>query len=318
MAVFTQVTLEDLLNFLPSFNLGKALKIDGISSGTENSNFLLGTDRGEYILTLFEKLDSEEILFYLKLMSHLSKNSVLVPEPITDLQGNILHYIHGKPAVIVTKLEGISCCSPTRMHCSKVGAMMAKMHQSTKNFNIHKPNSRGLGWWKQTFPTVISYLPENSQRLLCSEISFQENFSKSKIYSQLPKGLVHGDLFRNNVMFNGKELTGFFDFYFAGFDTFLFDLAVTVNDWCVDLTSGSLDHNRVRAMLDAYHEIRPFDTAEQSAWNIMLRAGALRFWLSRLYDFHLPRAAEILTPHDPYYFQQILQQRIDHVVPALY
>jgi homoserine kinase type II len=152
---------------------------------------------------------------------------------------------------------------------------------------------------------------------LHSEIYFQEKFSNSKIYSQLPKGLIHGDLFRNNVMFNTTELTGFFDFYFAGFDIWLFDLAVSVNDWCIDLTNGKLDSERVRAMLDAYHAVRPFTIAEQGAWQTMLRASALRFWLSRLDDFYSPRVAKTLTPHDPHHFEQILQQRIDYAAPAL-
>ena len=137
-------------------------------------------------------------------------------------------------------------------------------------------------------------------------------------YRQLQNGPIHADLFRNNVMFNGDHLTGFFDFYFAGCDTWLFDVAVTVNDWCIDVETGVLDQERVRAMLDAYHHVRPFTAAEQLAWQAMLRAGALRFWLSRLYDFHMPRDAEMLTPHDPAHFERILRLRIEQATPPLF
>src|SRR3569833_1843389 len=147
---------------------------------------------------------------------------------------------------------------------------------------------------------------------------FQEAFAASAPYQALPRGPIHADLFRNNVMFDGERLTGFFDFYFAGWDTWLFDVAVTVNDWCIDLDSGALDSARARAMLDAYHAVRPFSAGEQLSWQAMLRAGALRFWLSRLYDFHLPRDAEMLTPHDPAHFERILRRRNKQAPVTLY
>jgi homoserine kinase type II len=153
---------------------------------------------------------------------------------------------------------------------------------------------------------------------LRAEIHAQQAFAGSDTYHQLARGPVHADLFRNNVMFDGERLTGFFDFYFAGCDTWLFDVAVTVNDWCIDLETGALDLPRARAMLDAYHAVRPFTAAERNAWQPMLQAGALRFWLSRLYDFYLPREAEMLTPHDPTHFERILRQRIDNPVPKLF
>jgi homoserine kinase type II len=146
---------------------------------------------------------------------------------------------------------------------------------------------------------------------------FQEAFAASNTYHELPRGPVHADLFRDNVMFDGDRLTGFFDFYFAGCDTWLYDVAVTVNDWCIDLSTGEIDAARVRAVLDAYHRVRPFSAAEGVAWQAMLRAGALRFWLSRLYDFYLPRDAHMLTPHDPAHFERILRQRIAGAIPRL-
>jgi homoserine kinase type II len=183
---------------------------------------------------------------------------------------------------------------------------------------LQQPNLRGLSWWREITPMVLPYLRAEAQQLLGDEIHTQEIFAASAIYHQLPRGPIHADLFRNNVMFAGERVTGFFDFYFAGCDAWLFDVAVTVNDWCIDPNTGALDEDRVRAMLDAYHAVRRFTPAEKAAWRTMLQAAALRFWLSRLYDFYLPREAEMLTPHDPTDFERILRQRINDRVPDLF
>ncbi|HJV79711.1 homoserine kinase [Noviherbaspirillum sp.] len=318
MAVFTPVSLDDLTQWLAQFNLGKPLAIKGISSGIENSNFFVTTEAGEFVLTIFEKLNFEQLPFYLELMRHLADHGVLVPAPISNKHGDILHTLHGKPACLVTKLDGTSQMNPKPAHCAAVGAMLAKMHLAGQNFPMQQPNLRGLAWWQATTPVVLPYLPEDSQHLLRAEIHTQEAFAASATYHQLPRGPIHADLFRNNVMFVGERLTGFFDFYFAGCDTWIFDVAVTVNDWCIDVQSGALDEQRVRALLDAYHSVRPFVEPEKIAWRPMLQAGALRFWLSRLYDFYLPREAEMLTPHDPTHFERILRQRINNPVPALF
>ncbi|WP_050479740.1 homoserine kinase [Herbaspirillum rhizosphaerae] len=317
MAVFTPVSLDDLSGWIPQFSLGKALAIKGISSGIENSNFFITTENGEYVLTLFEKLSFEQLPFYLELMRHLAQREVLVPAPIPNQDGSIINALNGKPAAIVTKLEGAYQPQPQPVHCAEVGAMLARMHLAAQDFTIRQPNLRGLPWWRETAPVVLPYLNEETQNLLRAEMQFQEDFAASDIYAQLPNGPVHADLFRDNAMFVGTRLTGFFDFYFAGCDTWLFDLAVTVNDWCIDLPTGELDLPRVQAMLDAYHAVRPFTPAERQAWNASLRAAALRFWLSRLYDFHLPRAAEMLTPHDPVHFERILRLRVTHANPPL-
>ena len=224
----------------------------------------------------------------------------------------------GKPASIVTKLAGASQLTPKPVHCAAVGAMLAKMHLAGQDFGIHQPNLRGLDWWLATAPVVLPYLPETAQHLLSTEIHAQASFATSASYRALPRGPIHADLFRNNVMFDGEKLTGFFDFYFAGCDTWLFDVAVTINDWCIDLESGALDDARVRALLDAYHAVRPFNEDEKISWQPMLQAAALRFWLSRLYDFYLPREAEMLTPHDPTHFERILRLRIANPPPKLY
>jgi homoserine kinase type II len=317
MAVFTPVSLDDITHWIEQFPLGKALAIKGIASGIENSNFFITTESGEFVLTIFENLDFEQLPFYLNLMHHLAERGVLVPAPVANDKGELIVALHGKPAAIVSKLEGSSQVAPQPAHCAAVGAMVAKMHLAAQDFPLVQPNLRGLDWWTETTPKVLSYLLPDSAALLRAEMQFQQTFAAGEAYRQLARGPVHADLFRNNVMFVGQRLTGFFDFYFAGCDSWLFDIAVTVNDWCIDLATGVLDAARVRAMLDAYHAVRPFTEAEQASWQAMLRAAALRFWLSRLFDYYLPREAEILTPHDPTHFERILRERIATPAPGL-
>jgi homoserine kinase type II len=318
MAVFTAVTLDDLSHWIEQFPLGKAIAIKGIASGIENSNFFITTERGEFVLTIFENLSFEQLPFYLQLMGHLAERGVLVPAPVANAGAELVTPLHGKPAAIVSKLDGQSQMDPHPVHCAAVGAMVARMHLAARDFPLSQPNLRGLAWWNEATPQVLPFLSADNAALLRDELTFQQAFAAGATYQHLAHGPVHADLFRNNVMFDGERLTGFFDFYFAGCDTWLFDLAVTVNDWCIDQASGELDEARVRAMLDAYHALRPFTADEQASWQTMLRAAALRFWLSRLYDLHLPRAAEILTPHDPGHFERILRERIATPAPGLF
>ncbi|MFC0251359.1 homoserine kinase [Massilia consociata] len=317
MAVFTAVSLDDLTQWIKQFPLGRALALQGISSGIDNSNFFLTTERGEYVLTIFENLRFEQLPFYVQLMRHLAERGIPVPAPVPAENGELVVTLHGKPAIIVSRLNGASQMDPQPVHCAEVGAMLARMHLAGRDFPLAQPNLRGLDWITATAPVVAPHLHEDEAALLRTEVAYQAQFAAGATYAALSRGPVHADLFRNNVMFEGDKLTGCFDFYFAGVDTWLFDVAVTVNDWCVDLASGRLDTARVRALLDAYHAARPFTQEEHSAWQPMLRAGALRFWLSRLYDLHIPRAAELLTPHDPTHFERILRERIAVAAPEL-
>ena len=317
MAVFTPVSLDELAPWAAQFPIGRVHALTGIASGIENTNFFLSADGGEYVLTIFERLRFEQLPFYLNLMRHLAERGVLVPAPIASNSGDILHTLHGKPASIVSRLHGHWQASPQPVHCAEVGAMLAKMHLAAQDYPLYQPNLRGLAWWNETTPIVLPFLSADNQELLRAEMHFQQALAASDLYHALPRGPIHADLFRNNVMFDGDRLTGFFDFYFAGCDTWLFDVAVTVNDWCIDLTSGQTDPARVRAMLDAYQAQRAFTADEKQAWPAMLRGAALRFWLSRLADFYLPREAELLTPHDPAHFERILRHRIEHAVEAL-
>jgi homoserine kinase type II len=317
MAVFTAVSLDDLHQWIKQFPLGQAVGLEGISSGIDNSNFFLTTETGQYVLTIFENLRFEQLPFYVGLMAHLAARGIPVPAPVANRDGALVVPLHGKPAIIVSRLSGASQLDPQPVHCAEVGRMLARMHLAAQDFALQQPNLRGLDWWEETAPAVLPFLSQDEAALLGSEVAFQRDVAGQANYAQLPRGPVHADLFRNNVMFEGERLSGCFDFYFAGVDTWLYDVAVTVNDWCIDLATGVLDAERVRALLDAYHAVRPFTAGEADAWQPLLRAGALRFWLSRLYDLHLPRAAELLTPHDPTHFERILRERIAHPAPPL-
>jgi homoserine kinase type II len=310
MAVFTPVTEEQAALLMSQLGLGELTELRGIEGGIENTNYFATTDLGDYVLTLFERLNHEQLPFYLFLMKHLAEKGIPVPNPAANSDGDILYTLCDKPAAVVNRLLGKSQLAPNAVHCAAVGAMMAHMHLAGKDYNRSQPNLRGLAWWNDTVPVVLPYLEEDQARLLQSELAYQNHIAQGAAYQALPKGPVHADLFRDNVMFDGEKLTGFFDFYFAGNDTWLFDLSVCMNDWCIDLNSGEHAPEKALAMLNAYQEVRPLRSAERQLLPAMLRAGALRFWISRLWDFHLPREASMLKPHDPTHFERVLRARL--------
>ena len=244
MAVFTEVSPQEAAGLLSTLNLGTLQSMQGCASGIENTNYFVSTDRGDYVLTLFERLSFAQLPFYLKLMHHLAAHGIPVPAPQADSQGEILHTLKGKPAAVVTRLKGRNQLSPQAADCAQVGAMLARMHLAGADYPLQQPNLRGLPWWTETVPVVRPYLTAEQGALIESELAFQQQLAATPAYAALPRGPIHADLFRDNVMFDGAELSGFFDFYFAGVDTFGFDIAVCLNDWCIDLASGALDVTR--------------------------------------------------------------------------
>jgi homoserine kinase type II len=310
MAVFTPVSLSVLVPWFEQFELGKATAITGIPSGIENSNFFVDTDKGNrYVLTLFERLSMQELPFYLNMMGHMAAKQVACPNPIANHHGHILHVLEGKPASLVTCLSGSANMQPGAVHCGEVGRMLAKMHLAAATYGGTLANLRGLAWWQETRPKVMPFLNQAQQSVLAKELDHQTKFAQSSDYSILGKGAVHADLFRDNVLFAGTDLGGVIDFYFAGIDTYLFDLAVTMNDWCIEDTSGTFVAEKYHALMSAYVSVKPLTELEKRVWPTMLRAAALRFWLSRLFDFYLPRDAALLTPKDPTHFERILRLR---------
>jgi homoserine kinase type II len=318
MAVFTEVSASKAQELLTQLQLGDLLDFQGIQGGIENTNYFLTSSVGAYVLTLFERLTHQQLPFYLHLMKHLAHHGFPVPDPVANSDGDILLTVEGKPAAVVNRLMGRSELAPTPLHCHAVGDTLARMHLAGKDYNRHQPNLRGLTWWNETVPVVLPFLNASQSSLIQNELAFQNHVANSSAYAALPCGPVHADLFRDNVMFEGTgdtlQLTGFFDFYFAGVDTWLFDLAICLNDWCIDLDTGSLDAEKTTALLAAYQVVRPLIAAERHLLNPMLRAGALRFWTSRLWDFHLPREASMLTPHNPTHFERVLRQRLAHPI----
>ena len=320
MAVFTEVSAEQAQALLDHLQLGSLSSLRGIGAGIENTNYFVDCTRDghlhRYVLTLFERLTAEQLPFYLRLMQHLAQRGVPVPEPHADATGEILFEVAGKPAAIVDRLHGGHQMAPDAFHCSQVGATLARMHLEGKGYPLHQPNLRGLAWWREVVPQLLPFLAAEQAELLKHELAYQEQLAASASYADLPTGPIHADLFRDNVMFEpgegpGRErLTGFFDFYFAGVDTWLFDIAVCLNDWCIDLTSGRLIEDRAAVFVSAYESVRPLSGAEHRLLPALLRAAALRFWVSRLFDLHLPREASLLKAHDPSHFERVLRERI--------
>jgi len=312
MAVFTEVSFDEAAAFLRFLNLGQLHNIKGAAGGIENTNYFVDTDQGQYVLTLFERLTFEQLPFYLHLMQHLATCGIPVPNPVADAKGKLLHRLKGKPAAVVNKLRGHSELAPTPAHCASVGDMLARLHLAGLDYPRQQPNLRGLDWWNETVPVVLAHLTPEQRSLILGELAYQNHIAASSSYRSLPRGVVHADLFRDNVMFENGELTGFFDFYFAGVDTLLFDIGICLNDWCIDLESGKLDTARADAFMAAYQKVRPLTAQERTLLPALQRAGALRFWVSRLWDFHLPRDASMLKPHDPGHFERVLRERLAH------
>jgi homoserine kinase type II len=315
MAVFTPVSESDARSLLEHYELGDFVAIRGIESGIENSNFFLTTTRGEYVLTLFERLSEEQLPFYLNFTSHLAMHGLPVPGPKVDRHGRALFTLLGKPGAIVSKLHGAPVLDPSAEQCAQLGTTMARMHVAATEYEGTQPNLRGLSWWQDVVPSILPHIDEPTAALLRDELAHQTALAATPGYARLARSAVHADLFRDNAMFDHGQLSGVFDFYFAGVDTWLFDLCVALNDWCITREAGpaygSLISSKAQALLAAYHATRPFTAEERQLLPQLLRAAAMRFWVSRLWDFHLPRQASMLKVHDPSHFERILRLRRD-------
>ncbi len=310
MAVFTALSRDDLTRLLTHYALGDALHFEGITAGIENTNYFLTTPHGEFVLTLFERLTFKQLPFYLELMRHLARRDLPVPMPQENNAGTLLSEIRGKPVAIVTRAPGHWIAAPSVRQCELIGALSAHMHLAASDFPLFQPNLRGIGWWKGALAQLEPHLPDHLFHELAEEVIRQDSFFRDPLFERLPAGPAHSDLFRDNVLWRDAErIGGVIDFYFAGCTAWLYDLAVTVNDWCVDVDSGAFDAPRARSLLAAYHQVRPLVDAERRAWPTVLRGAALRFWISRLYDWYLPRPAQVLKPHDPTRFERMLRLR---------
>ncbi|MDO8927348.1 MAG: homoserine kinase [Sideroxyarcus sp.] len=311
MAVFTSVSEADIAAWLANYSLGELLELQGIPAGIENTNYFVTTGNGRFVLTLFEKLTADDLPFYLNLMSHLARHGIPCPAPVADRHNRFLGELNGKPACIVSRLSGKSVTQPTVAQCAAVGAMLGQMHSAGQSFGDVMLNPRGSAWRFEASQQVKKFLSAQDAALLESEV---ELHAKNTL-SDIPRGVIHADLFRDNVLMEDERVGGLIDFYFACTGNLLYDVAITANDWCMG-ADGKLDAERARAMLRAYHSARPFTAKEAEVWPLALRVAALRFWISRLYDLHLPRDAEMVKPHDPEQFKRILQNHIATARPV--
>ena len=314
MAVFTEVGADEVRALLARLELPDLVALRGIPSGIENTNYFVDTEGTPFVLTLFERIPAEQLPYYLQLMKHLAEAGVPVPDPQAGADGQLWFMLAGKPAALLTRLAGGHRMAPDLHHCQQVGAMLARLHLAAASLAVEQAHPRGLAWWTETAPVVLPFLDAERAALLRDELGFQQLVAGSEAGRALPRGPIHADLFRDNVMFDGlpghEKLTGFLDFFFAGTDAWLFDVAVCLNDWCTDLDSGRLDEERAGAFVAAYDAVRPLEPGEHRLMPALLRAAALRFWLSRLWDLHLPRDASLLTAHDPTHFERVLRERI--------
>ncbi len=308
MSVYTPVCEAELAEWLAGYSVGNLIACEPIKAGIENTNYFVDTTQGRYVLTLFERLPAEELPFYVNLMAHLARHGIPCPAPIADLSDQYLRRLNGKPAALVTRLPGRSLERPGLAECAELGGLLGRMHLAARSYSAYLENPRGPRWWRFAVREVAPFLSAEQKSLLEAELEFQARHR----FADLPRGPVHADLFRDNALFENGRISGVVDFYFAGVDCLLYDLAVCANDWClVDAAADRrLDAARTRALLDACHAVRPFSEAERAAWPAMLRAAALRFWLSRLYDYHLPRPGMLVHAHDPEQFRDILELRV--------
>jgi homoserine kinase type II len=307
LSVFTPVSESQLAGWLTHYSVGAPTALEPIAAGIENTNYFVTTSQGRFVLTLFERLPAAELPFYLDLMAHLARHGIPCPAPIADLGDRYLSTLNGKPAALVTRLQGVSLETPGVAECAQLGGLLARMHLAARSYGGYLENPRGPKWWRSAAADVRPFLDPGRLALLEAELRFQAD----RRFPDLPRAAVHADLFRDNALFEGGRLSGVIDFYFAGVDCLVFDLAVCANDWCLVDPRGDrrLDEARTRALLEGYEAVRPLLDAERDAWPVMLRAAALRFWLSRLHDKHLPRPGELVKVHDPEHFRDILALR---------
>lgn len=314
MAVFTPLSDTQVANFLERFDIGRLKALEGVASGTENSTFFVTTERAALVLTLFEQGEHDELPFFVELLDYLAEHHLPVPGPVHDRHGIALQSLADKPALLFPRLPGKHPKAPNLAQCRALGDALGRMHHVSQHFPGQRANPRDLHWLLASHSRVMTYLSSQEQALMSEELAtYQTVFGK---HNALPQGAIHGDLFRDNTLFDGDALGGLIDFYNGCTGDLLFDLATVVNDWASDI-NGSLNQQRHDTLIEAYVARRPLSETERECWPLMLRMTALRYWLSRLLVVHVDPPAHELTPHDPEQFRRILLQRIEHGALAL-
>jgi len=304
MSVYTEVGRDDLIAFLGEYAVGDLVSYQGISDGIENTNYFVTTTEGEFVLTLFEQHDFGELAYFLQVMTFFYEHGIPSAHPAADREGHYLKKLCGKPAALVLRLQGRGVSGLANVEqCAAIGDILGEMHLAGNEFKSRRPSERGHEWRRQTADHLLHKLDESQATLLKNELAFQEGYEEL----DLPWGVTHSDLFRDNALFDGNELKGIIDFYYASDEYLLYDLAVVVNDWCID-ESGLPEQSRYQALMQHYLAKRALTESEQANWNMVLRAAALRFWLSRLQDKLFPREGELTQIKNPDAFLAILKQ----------
>ncbi len=309
MSVYTRITRPELDQYFSAYSLGEVVSFEGIQDGIDNSNYFVATTEGSFVLTLFESLTADQLVHFLGLLSHLGRSNLLCPSPQSDRKSRLLGQLNGKPAALFRRLPGVAITAPTLLHCQEVGLQLSSLHRCTKDYAFPIKNRHDLNRCKSVLSKIGARLAAVDRELIEDELAFQTDNSPVN----LPQGVIHADLFRDNVLFVGDRLSGLLDFYNACTDSLLLDIAITANDWCCE--DGIVNVEKFSALLSAYQSLRPLAPLEKQHWPIMLRAAALRFWLSRLEHRFYPRPGAITQQKDPLLFRRILLQHRQQPLP---
>lgn len=304
MSVFTPVNAQELQVFLSQYAVGELHDFAGIEAGVENSNFFVNTRSGRYVLTLFEQHSPCELHYFLAVMQHMAGADLPIAAPIQTRAGSLLSECNGKPAALITRLAGQTILQANVQQCAMMGEVLANIHLAGRSFPLQRTPDRGHTWRMQTAERLLPLIESKDRALLIKTLQCQKTLQ----LAELPQGLIHADLFRDNTLFIHNQLSGVLDWYYACNDYWLYDLAIVVNDWCC-FENGALDSERLVGCLHAYQRIRPFTSLEAKQWQVMLEAAALRFWLSRLVAILEPRAGSLVLQKNPLEFRQKLEHR---------
>lgn len=298
MAVYTDVPDDELRGFIAQYDLGEVVSCKGIAEGVENSNFLLRTETGSFILTLYEKrVAPKDLPFFIALMEHLASRGVACPTPLHGRDGVALRHLCGRPAAIITFLDGMWPRRIQPFHCAGVGRALAELHLAGGSFSMSRPNNLSLAGWRELFESCRARAHEIRPGL-ADELAVELGQIEAAWPKDLPSGVIHADLFPDNVFFRGDRLSGIIDFYFACTDFLAYDLAVCLNAWCFE-NDGGFNVTKARLMLSNYRAVRPISAAELAALPLLARGSALRFLLTRLYDWLNHPAGAMVRPKDP-------------------
>ncbi len=306
MAVYTHVSADEISEFIAEYDVGEVISFKGIAEGVENSNYLLSTTKNKFILTLFEKrVNENDLPFFMSLMKHLSDKGINCAEPIKDKNGNVLKELCGRPTALISFLNGLSITKPSRQNCRELGEAMAEMHVAVQDFEMSRDNNLSVDGWGSLAQKCHSRADECHMGL--SDIINQEiEFLQNNWPSDLPKGIIHADLFTDNVFFLDGKLSGLIDYYFACTDIFAYDIAICINAWCFE-KDGSFNATNAAALVKGYQKKRPLTVAEINALPLLCRGSALRFILTRLYDWLNQVEGALVKVKDPLEYLSKLQ-----------